>query len=107
MKATVAAVEQTDVAKAIKDGINKFSEGMPVLMNALDELKAIHPFIGGEFGLSPTRCEVTGKLVVVLAFKTVYTLEQKRRDNDKKVITLYVGMKDMMGVLFLSVFHSI
>ena len=49
MKATVAAVEQTDVGKAIKDGINMFSEGMPVLMNALDELKAIHPFIGGEF----------------------------------------------------------
>jgi hypothetical protein len=31
----------------IKDGINKFSEGMPILMNALDELKALHPFIGG------------------------------------------------------------
>jgi len=51
MKATVAAVEQTDVGKAIKDGINKVSEGMPVLMNALpvDELKAMHPFIRGEF----------------------------------------------------------
>jgi hypothetical protein len=49
MKATVAAVEQTDVVKAIKDGIDKFAEGMPVLMNALDELKTIHPFIGGEF----------------------------------------------------------
>ncbi|KAF8477646.1 hypothetical protein DFH94DRAFT_671862 [Russula ochroleuca] len=58
---------------------------MPVLMNALDELKAVHPFIG----------------VVVLAFKTVYTLEQKRRDNDKKIISLYVGMKDMMGALLL------
>ena len=30
------------------DGIDKFSEGMPILMKALDELKAIHPFIGGE-----------------------------------------------------------
>jgi len=45
--ATVAAVQQTDIAKAIKDGINKFSEGMPVLMRALDELKSLHPFIGG------------------------------------------------------------
>jgi hypothetical protein len=41
------------------------------------------------------------KVVVVLAFKTVYTLEQKRRDNDKKIISLYVGMKDMMGALLL------
>jgi hypothetical protein len=36
------------MGKAIKDRIDKFSEGMPVLLNALDELKALHPFIGGE-----------------------------------------------------------
>jgi hypothetical protein len=52
-------------------------------------------------------CELTGNVVVVLAFKTVYTLEQKRRDNDKKIISLYVGMKDMMGALLLYVFPSI
>jgi hypothetical protein len=52
-------------------------------------------------------CGVTTKLVVVLAFKTVYTLEQKRRDNDKKIVSLYVGMKDMMGALLLYVFSSI
>ena len=46
--ATVAAAEQSDIAKAIKQRIDKFSEGMPVLMKALDELKALHPFIGGE-----------------------------------------------------------
>ena len=49
---------------------------------------------------------MTAKLVVVLAFKTVYTLEQKRRDNNKKIISLYVGMKDMMGALLLYVFPS-
>ena len=48
VKATVTAVQQTDVGKAIKEGIDKFSEGMPLFMNALDELKALHPFIGGE-----------------------------------------------------------
>jgi hypothetical protein len=53
------------------------------------------------------RREVTGRIVLVLAFKTAYTLQQKRRDNDKKVISLYVGMRDMVGVLFLSVFPSI
>ena len=42
-------------------------------------------------------CEVNGKVVIVLAFKTAYTLEQRRRDNDKKIISLFVGMKDMMG----------
>jgi hypothetical protein len=52
-------------------------------------------------------CGLTGNVVVVLAFKTVYTLEQKRRDNDRKIISLYVGMKDMMGALLLYVFPSI
>jgi len=52
-------------------------------------------------------CDVTGRIVVVLAFKTVYTLEQKRRGNDKKIIALYVGMKDMMGALLLYVITSI
>ena len=37
--------------------------------------------------------------VAVLAFKAVYTLETKRRENDKKIISLYVEMKDMMSVL--------
>ena len=45
--------------------------------------------------------EVTENIVVVLAFKTVYTLEMRRRDNDKKIIALYAEMKDMMGVLLL------
>jgi hypothetical protein len=47
--------------------------------------------------------EITDNKVVVLAFKTVYTLEMKRRDNEKKIIALYVEMKDMMGALLLCV----
>lgn len=42
---------------------------------------------------------VTEDIVVVLAFKTVYTLEMKRRHNEKKIIAIYVAMKDMMSVL--------
>jgi hypothetical protein len=38
-------------------------------------------------------------VAAVLAFKAVYTLEAKRRDNEKKVIALYVEMKDMMAIL--------
>jgi hypothetical protein len=49
VNATVTASMQSDVGKAIQDGINKFSEGVPVLMNALDQLKSLHPFIGGGF----------------------------------------------------------
>jgi hypothetical protein len=48
IKATVVTAAQTDIGKAIKHGIDHFSEGMPILMKALDELKAVHPFIGGE-----------------------------------------------------------
>jgi hypothetical protein len=39
-----------------------------------------------------------------MAFKTAYTLQQKRRDNDQKVISLFVEMKDIMGVLLLYAF---
>ncbi|KAH9077795.1 hypothetical protein EDB83DRAFT_2548774 [Lactarius deliciosus] len=83
--AAASAVGQTEIGQAVKEGIDRFFDGMPVLMNALDELKALHPFVG----------------VVVLAFTAVYTLEQKRRDNEKKIIALYVEMKEMMGVLLL------
>ena len=48
IEATVTAAAQSDIGKAIKDGIDKLSEGMPVLMKALDELKTVHPFVGGE-----------------------------------------------------------
>jgi len=43
--------------------------------------------------------QVTENIVVVLAFKAVYTLEMKRRNNEKKIIAVYVEMKDMMSVL--------
>jgi len=48
INAAVTAVQQTDLGKTIKEGLDIFSEGMPLFMNALDELKALHPFIGGE-----------------------------------------------------------
>ena len=37
--------------------------------------------------------------VAVLAFKAVYNMEVKRRQNDKRIVALYVEMKDMIGVL--------
>ena len=47
MAAAVGAVEQSAVAKSIKEGIDKFFDGMPVFMNALDAVADLHPFIGG------------------------------------------------------------
>ncbi|KAJ7129233.1 hypothetical protein C8R44DRAFT_776236 [Mycena epipterygia] len=69
--------------EAIEKGLNSFMDGIPVLMNALDEVAKLHPFIG----------------VAVMAFKAVWALEQKRRANDKMILTLHMEMKDMMGVL--------
>ncbi|KAJ7262295.1 hypothetical protein B0H12DRAFT_1105150 [Mycena haematopus] len=65
------------------DAIDTFMEGIPALMNALDEVAKLHPFIG----------------VAVMAFKAVWALEQKRRDNDRKILALQLEMKEMMGVL--------
>jgi hypothetical protein len=101
--AVVGAVGQSDIGKAVKEGIDHFFDGMPVLMKALDELQSVHPFIGGTSTLRYKSICSDREIVVVLAFKTVYTLEQKRRDNEKKIIALYVEMKDMMGVLLLCV----
>ena len=42
-----------------------------------------------------------------MAFETVYTLVKKRHENDKKVIMLYVEMKDTVSVLLRYVFTFI
>ena len=41
------AVEQTDLGKVVKEGIDHFFEGMPIFMSALDAVADLHPFIGG------------------------------------------------------------
>ncbi|KAK7047646.1 hypothetical protein VNI00_006414 [Paramarasmius palmivorus] len=71
-----------DVSK-VKRRIREFGEYSKVLMDVLDQVEKIHPFIG----------------VAVLAFKTVVSLELKRRDNDDKVIVLLLKVQDMMEVL--------
>ncbi|KAJ7507339.1 hypothetical protein B0H11DRAFT_2319240 [Mycena galericulata] len=83
MKGITQGLEAVGGMEAIEQGLNSFMEGMPVLMNALDEVAKLHPFIG----------------VAVMAFKAVWALEQKRRDNDRKILALHMEMKEMMGVL--------
>jgi hypothetical protein len=45
--AAEGAVGQTDLTKAVKEGIDHFFEGMPIFMSALDAVGDLHPFIGG------------------------------------------------------------
>ncbi|KAF8516788.1 hypothetical protein JB92DRAFT_2909192 [Gautieria morchelliformis] len=73
----------TGALEAIEQGLNHFLEGSAILMKSLDEVAKLHPFVG----------------VAVMAFKAVWTLEMKRRENDKRIIALHVEMKNMMTVL--------
>ena len=45
--ATVAVVEQSDSGMEMKQGVDTFFQGMPYLMKGLNELKTLHPFVGG------------------------------------------------------------
>jgi hypothetical protein len=41
--------------EVIEQGLNAFMEGMPVLMNALDEVAKLHPYVFFLFGDNATR----------------------------------------------------
>ncbi|KAJ7584970.1 hypothetical protein C8J56DRAFT_139201 [Mycena floridula] len=79
----VMASAAGDVIEKIEDGIKSFIDSSGPLLAALDEVAKLHPFIG----------------VALLAFKAVWALEMKRRENDKRILALYVEIKDMMAVL--------
>ncbi|KAF8589615.1 hypothetical protein K439DRAFT_1521372 [Ramaria rubella] len=67
----------------ITQGMSSLVEGSEVLMKALDEVAKLHPFVG----------------VAVLAFKAVWSLEMKCRENNKKVEALHSEMHNMIEVL--------
>jgi len=85
-----ALANTPQIADAIEKGVNTFMEAVPALMKALDEVAKVHPFISGMDQSTLTiRVLIDDFPVAVLAFKAVYTLEVKRRNNDKRVIALY------------------
>ena len=47
--------------------------------------------------------------VAILAFRAVYELELKRRENDKKILAVYGDMRDMMAALaqYVPIFPSL
>ncbi|KAI0701233.1 hypothetical protein BC835DRAFT_271177 [Cytidiella melzeri] len=67
----------------MKSSMNDLPVEIPGLLNALDEIAKIHVSIS----------------IVVLAFKAAYNMERTRRENDKRILLLYVAMKDMLTAL--------
>ncbi|KAI4527948.1 hypothetical protein K525DRAFT_282684 [Schizophyllum commune Loenen D] len=71
------------MASSMRDEIDHFAGGCTMLINALDAISTVHPFINA----------------ALLAFKGVINLELKRRDNNQKVLALKIQMKSMMSAL--------
>ncbi|KAI0737618.1 hypothetical protein C8Q80DRAFT_1212220 [Daedaleopsis nitida] len=69
--------------QGISNNTTTFFDKTPALLKTLEKVGEIHPFAA----------------VAVLAFKAVYELELKRRENDKKILAVYGEMRDMMGAL--------
>nr|GAT44855.1 predicted protein [Mycena chlorophos] len=93
-------LDQSSTPDTIETKIDLLVEDMSTVIDALDEVAKIHPFIGGivkgYYALKPL---LMPSKVVVLTFKSVWALEQKKRVNSKKVSALYVEMKEMMSEL--------
>ncbi|KAJ7578160.1 hypothetical protein C8J56DRAFT_797697, partial [Mycena floridula] len=85
ISAAAASIASVNIdVKAIEGAISTFQETSKVIMNGLDALGQVHPFIS----------------VAVVAFKLVVTLDLTRRENNRKVLALKVQMQDTMIVLF-------
>ncbi|KAJ7312624.1 hypothetical protein DFH08DRAFT_943570 [Mycena albidolilacea] len=76
----VKTVIANDEVKAIG---NSILEGVPAIMNALETLTEIHPFLKAAY----------------LPFKLIYSQEVTRRENDHKRTTLFEKIKDVMLIL--------
>ena len=103
----VTVLKGSGAIDAVKSGLDHAMDDIPWLMKGLDEVAKIHPFVAGRMhSLRRARCTNAVHAVAVLAFKAVYTMDMTRRNNDKKIVMLYVSMKDMIAVLVQYVFLS-
>lgn len=90
----------------VERDIDVFKDTCDVLVAALDEAGKVHPFVLGEsLVLSCLISSLTRRYATaaVVAFKAALSLEVARRDNDRKILALYVRMKDMMSTLSVCV----
>ncbi|KAK7029940.1 kinase domain-containing protein [Favolaschia claudopus] len=70
--------------KAIEGALSRFIEVSKVLVDGLDLLGRLHPFLG----------------VAILPFKLMITMDLTRRENNKKVLAVKIQIQDTMSVLF-------
>ncbi|KAG2036663.1 hypothetical protein BDR03DRAFT_921102 [Suillus americanus] len=80
---TIKSASDAMVADLSKKNMGDFLGEAKKLMEALDVLQQVHPFVG----------------VAVLAFKAVVNLELTRRENDRRVGLMLTQASDMMAVL--------
>ncbi|GJJ07003.1 hypothetical protein Clacol_001201 [Clathrus columnatus] len=83
-KPVVTALQRTVTIQSLEEGIDRYLDGSSALMKALDEVGKIHPIASGDMD----------KYV-----SAVWSLEMTRRDNDKRVVAVFVEMRDMMQAL--------
>ncbi|PBK80159.1 hypothetical protein ARMGADRAFT_1021049 [Armillaria gallica] len=81
--AVVDAAISSGVCNVIQSELSGWVEASTLLVQALEELQKIHPFIS----------------VAVSPFKVALQLESKRRENDEKISALFMLMKEMMDTL--------
>ncbi|KAJ7310719.1 hypothetical protein DFH08DRAFT_944068 [Mycena albidolilacea] len=72
-------------AKNIEEKFTALAQTSKIIMDGLDILGKIHPFIG----------------LAAQAFKLAINADVTRRENDKKVLAVLLQMQDMIVVLFL------
>lgn len=88
----------------VKSQLGTFAQSSDGLTRVLDDLGKLHPFILSTYSLqlkSGDSQHPSIPTVAVIPFKTALTFELKRRENDKKVVALFVQMNDMMTTLRL------
>lgn len=94
------ATSITVAVESLKSSISSFMHDIHWLMRILDDVAKIHPFVAGMY-TSDRYVKILADAWVapILAFKAVYSMERTRQENDKRIISLYVAMKDMIAVL--------
>lgn len=88
-----------DRLSLILSGWNNFEADFEILASTLDAVGEVYPFVKGPSSIRGRKDCSYRILVAVLPFKVAVTVELKRRQNDKKILALFVTMRDMMSVL--------
>ena len=105
-QSSLVTAAQSDTASqmysVVKDQVSNFAHHSKTLMNVLDAVGEVHPFIKRTSGLfSRYNIVLILCIVAVSLFKGVLTMEIQRRENDDKVIALNLTMCNMMETLKL------